>query len=294
MKKFVPLVLLASLSPAFATTVQNLDAVPGVIQHTEGKQIFAEQMAGATPAKGFGELPQGLSENQWIGWVAPNENPNNLILTGAKAWGKEGKYIGIACFADNQADAGQAKKYADNTCPENYNNGRANKLYLGVFSWQNQQLQPIARSEKPLNQISAWNKAAEKESDDESVRPLAYYTKLDLAPYRIAPDTLAFGVRGGYSDAYSGGGAFYEVLELYTIKDSKIINVFSDLVYYYSDIAGDWNKDGTRQHDISESKYILKLRSAKTQGFYDLEVVDLQDKSSQIFHWSESLQQYVP
>ncbi|ASK01848.1 hypothetical protein VC596_13635 [Citrobacter freundii] len=294
MKKFVPLVLLASLSPAFATTVQNLDAVPGVIQHTEGKQIFSEQMAGATPAKGFGELPQGLSENQWIGWVAPNENPNNLILTGAKAWGKEGKYIGIACFADNQADAGQAKKYADNTCPENYNNGRANKLYLGVFSWQNQQLQPIARSEKPLNQISAWNKASEKESDDESVRPLAYYTKLDLAPYRIAPDTLAFGVRGGYSDAYSGGGAFYEVLELYTIKDSKIINVFSDLVYYYSDIAGDWNKDGTRQHDISESKYILKLRSAKTQGFYDLEVVNLQDKSSQIFHWSESLQQYVP
>ncbi|MDK6380594.1 hypothetical protein [Citrobacter freundii] len=284
MKKFVPLVLLASLSPAFATTVQNLDAVPGVIQHTEGKQIFAEQMAGATPAKGFGELPQGLSENQWIGWVAPNENPNNLILTGAKAWGKDGKYIGVACFADNQADAGQAKKYADNTCPENYNNGRANKLYLGVFSWQNQQLQPIARSEKPLNQISAWNKAAEKESDDESVRPLAYYTKLDLAPYRIAPDTLAFGVRGGYSDAYSGGGAFYEVLELYTIKDSKIINVFSDLVYYYSDIAGDWNKDGTRQHDISESKYILKLRSAKTQGFYDLEVVNLQDKSSQIFH----------
>lgn len=294
MKKFVPLVLLASLSPAFATTVQNLDAVPGAIQHTEGKQIFAEQMAGATPAKGFGELPQGLSENQWIGWVAPNENPNNLILTGAKAWGKEGKYIGIACFADNQADAGQAKKYADNTCPENYNNGRANKLYLGVFSWQNQQLQPIARSEKPLNQISAWNKAAEKESDDESVRPLAYYTKLDLAPYRIAPDTLAFGVRGGNSDAYSGGGAFYEVLELYTIKDSKIINVFSDLVYYYSDIAGDWNEDGTRQHDISESKYILKLRSAKTQGFYDLEVVNLQDKSSQIFHWSESLQQYVP
>ncbi|EPS9348467.1 MULTISPECIES: hypothetical protein [Citrobacter] len=294
MKKFVPLVLLASLSPAFATTVQNLDAVPGAIQHTEGKQIFAEQMAGATPAKGFGELPQGLSENQWIGWVAPNENPNNLILTGAKAWGKEGKYIGIACFADNQADAGQAKKYADNTCPENYNNGRANKLYLGVFSWQNQQLQPIARSEKPLNQISAWNKAAEKESDDESVRPLAYYTKLDLAPYRIAPDTLAFGVRGGYSDAYSGGGAFYEVLELYTIKDSKIINVLSDLVYYYSDIAGDRNKDGTRQHDISESKYILKLRSAKTQGFYDLEVVNLQDKSSQIFHWSESLQQYVP
>lgn len=108
MKKYLPLVLLAALSPTFATTVQNLDSVPSAIQHSEGKQIFAEQMAGATPAKGFGELPQGLSENAWIAWVAPNEDPDNLILTGAKAWGKDGKYIGVACFADNQADARQA------------------------------------------------------------------------------------------------------------------------------------------------------------------------------------------
>lgn len=57
------------------------------------------------------------------------------------------------------------------------------------------------------------------------------------------------------------------MLELYAIKDNKIINVFSNLVYQYQDIAGDWNQDGTRQHDISESKYILKIRTAKTAGF---------------------------
>ena len=45
MKKYLLLVLLAALSPAFATTVQNLDSVPSAIQHPEGKQIFAEQMA---------------------------------------------------------------------------------------------------------------------------------------------------------------------------------------------------------------------------------------------------------
>lgn len=294
MKRFILLVLLATISPTYANTVQNLDSVPNAIQHPEGKQIFAEQMVGVTPAKGFGELPQGLAERQWIAWVAPNEDPKNLILTGAKAWGKDGKYIGVACFADNQADAEQAKKYADNNCPENYDSGRANKLYLGIFYWQNQQLKPVARSEKPLGQLSEWNKAADKESDDESVRALAYYTKLDLAPYLIAPETMAFGVRGGYSDAYSGGGAFYEVLELYTIKDSKIINVFSDLVYQYQDIAGDWNNDGTRQHDISESKSIVKIRRTRTEGFYDLERVNLQDKSSQLFRWSESVQRYVP
>nr|WP_220469456.1 hypothetical protein [Citrobacter sp. C1] len=293
-KKVLSLVLLATISPGYATTVQNVDSIPNAIQHPEGKQIFAEQMMGATPAKGFGELPQGLEVAQWISWVAPNEDPKNLIMTGAKAWGKNGKYIGVACFADNQAEAEQTRKRADNGCPENYSTSRVNKLYLGVFSWQNQQLQPIARSEKPLDQLSTWNENAEAQSDDESVKPLAYYTKLDLAPYRIAPDTLAFGVRGGYSNAYSGGGAFYEVLELYAIKDNKIINVFSNLVYQYQDIAGDWNQDGTRQHDISESKYILKIRTAKTAGFYDVERVNLEDKSSRIYRWSESQQQYVP
>lgn len=109
MKKYLLLVLLAALSPAFATTVQNLDSVPSAIQHPEGKQIFAEQMAGAISAKGFGELPQGLSENAWIAWVAPNEDPDNLILTGAKAWGKDGKYIGVACFADNPATPGRQR-----------------------------------------------------------------------------------------------------------------------------------------------------------------------------------------
>jgi hypothetical protein len=48
---------------------------------------------------------------------------------------------------------------------------------------------------------------------------------MDLAPYRIAPDTLAFGVRGGYSDAYSGG-AFYEVLELYHQRQQDNQRVF--------------------------------------------------------------------
>lgn len=285
--------LLAALSPAFATTVQNLDSVPSAIQHPEGKQIFAEQMAGAISAKGFGELPQGLSENAWIARVAPNEDPDNLILTGAKAWAKTANISVSPVSPTIQPTPGRQRNTRITTVRKTTATGTPIN-YISAFFWQNQQLTPIARSEKPLNQLSEWNKTAEKESDDESVRPLAYYTKLDLAPYRIVPDTLAFGVRGGYSEAYSGGGAFYEVLELYAIKDNRIINVYSDLVYQYTDIAGEWNKDGTRQHDISESKYILKMRSAKTHGFYDLERVNLQDKSSQIFRWSESLQRYAP
>lgn len=90
-------------------------------------------MAGATPAKGFGELPQGLSENQLIGWVASNENPNNLILTGAKAREKRVNILALPVLLTIRPMPGR-QKYADNTCPENYNNGRANKLYLGVFS----------------------------------------------------------------------------------------------------------------------------------------------------------------
>jgi hypothetical protein len=63
----------------------------------------------ATPAKGFGELPTGIIREPVDWLVAPNENPNNLILTGAKAWGKEGKYIGIACLLTIRPMPGRQK-----------------------------------------------------------------------------------------------------------------------------------------------------------------------------------------
>ncbi|HBS5678127.1 TPA: hypothetical protein OUJ99_002972 [Klebsiella aerogenes] len=297
MMKFLPtatLALLTFMAPAFAITVNNLDAVPDAIHSSEGKLIYAEQMTGTAPENGFGTLPAGLEEKEWIQWVAPEESVDRLIITGAKPWGKDGTYIGIACFADTAEDAQKLKKYGSASCPEDDNSRRVNKLFLGVFRWQNQRLQPIARTEEALDKLSLWSKRVAREADDETLQPLQYYSKLDLAPYRIAPDTMAFGVRGGYSNAYSGGGAFYEVLELYIIKGDKIINIFAALVYQYADIAGEWNDDGTRKHDISESKSILKILPTTSDGFHDLQLVNVIDKHKTIFRWSTADRQYSP
>lgn len=58
-KKVISLVLLATISPGYATTVQNVDSIPNAIHHPEGKQIFAEQMMGQRPPKGLVNCRKG-------------------------------------------------------------------------------------------------------------------------------------------------------------------------------------------------------------------------------------------
>jgi hypothetical protein len=108
-EKVCSLVLLASLSQLLPLPYKISMPYPALFNILKVNRFLLSKWQEATPAKGFGELPQGLSENQWIGWVAPNENPNNLILTGAKAWEKEGKYIGIACLLTIRPMPGRQK-----------------------------------------------------------------------------------------------------------------------------------------------------------------------------------------
>lgn len=281
---------------AQAATVPNLGAVPGAIQHQEGKQIFDEQMRGTQPAREFGSLPSGLDQATFIRWLAPNENPSLLTLTGAKAWGKEGTYIGVACFARTPKDAGYARESKETDCSEDFGERRAKNFYLGVFKWQDQTLQPIARTDKPLDVPVSWansNLTVPAVADDgEGALPKSY-KKLDLAAYRIAPDVTAFGVRAWFSEGYAGGGAFFDALQLFMIKDGRIVNILSEPMYFYQDIAGQWNHDGTRQHDINEGKNILRVLGSQTDGYYDLQIKSVDGKWQQLFVWSADQGRYV-
>jgi len=296
------LLLITCLAASFSgysqtTTVPNLAAIPNALTTPEAKQSFAEQIAGVPSTNEFGTLPQGLDIPTWLDWIAPNEDTSLLTLTGAKPWGKDGLYVSVACFAYDPEDAKSAKKERDTDCSEDFQRQHVKKLYLGVFRWQDNKMQPIARSVEPLDRISLWNKLdPEAMISSDMNRPLAYYKKLDLAPYRIAPDVMAFGVRGGFSEGYSGGGAEYEVLELYMMVGDKLVNVLSELVFAYENIAGNWNSDGTREHDITETKFILKILPSKTDGFYDLQFQEV-DGGSHVkltFIWSAQQRHYIP
>ncbi|HTC08825.1 MAG TPA: hypothetical protein VK726_08610 [Acetobacteraceae bacterium] len=49
----------------------------------------------------------------------------------------------------------------------------------------------------------------------------------DLAPYQIAPGQRAFGLRGKWSEACSGGGAEYSALYLLAVVDGAVEQILA-------------------------------------------------------------------
>jgi hypothetical protein len=294
-KIFFSLCVLFSMHLVYAKTVQSLGEVPNAIQYSEGKQFFAEQVQGLESINEFGALPDDIDKIAYLNWIAPEEDLSLVTLVGAKAWGDDNTYVGMACFARNKKGAKSAQKYQDTTCSEDSDLWQAKKFYLGVFKWQNNIFTPIARSgliEQPVSWENS-NLGSPAIYEDGPVPPQSY-NEFDLANYRIAPDTLVFGVRAHFMETYSGGGAFFQALQLFMIKGEKIINIFSEPMYFYKDTAGAWHKDRTREHTISEEKNILMLLKHQTDGYYDIRVKQLNSTWHQDFIWSKELQRYKP
>lgn len=290
MNMFLKLGLLSIMSCSLigpisvAKTVNSLSEVEGVIKHQEGHDFYAEQMDGIPRKHPFGILPSDININEFIHWIAPNEQENLLVISGGKPWGSNGLFVGVACFAWSEKDVISAKKYGETTCDYSYSHEKNNKFYIGVFQLQNGTFTPIARSLTYLQQTLI-NPVGEEV-------PPNSYNRLDLAPYRINDEEMAIGIRAGFSVGYSGGGAYTEYLQLYRVKsDASIVNIFNEEIYSFEDLAGDWNRDGTRQHHVSETKYTLHVLKTKTDGFYDLQI--RQGKEKKTFVWSVAQERYV-
>ncbi len=275
-----------------AAEVPNLGAVPAAIAHTEGREAYAEEMGGTSRPRGFGELPAGLDAPGFVRGIAPEEDPVLVVFTGAKAWGGDGLFLGAACFALNAGNAEEAK--GDTSCTEG-------KLYLGVFRLREGAPEFTARTAGPLNAGVSWSnseleapQAADETLGGEHEALPRLYTKFDTAPYRLAPGVMAFGVRAGFRESYSGGGAYFEALQLFVMKGDRIVNILSEPMYFYSDTAGEWHEDGTRSHTVTEGKNILKVLDTRTDGYADLQIAGVGSGWKKTFVWSAARERYVP
>ncbi|WP_244137181.1 hypothetical protein [Burkholderia pyrrocinia] len=63
---------------------------------------------------------------------------------------------------------------------------------------------------------------------------------------------------------------------------------------FYRNIAGDWHRDSTRDHDITEGSNVLNVLSTWTEGFHDLQLRQLGGKWRQTFGWSAGDGEYQP
>ena len=269
-----------------AKTVPHLGEVKKNITAPEGQAFYAEQMSGIPRQSPFGQMPEHIDIQSFIQWLAPHEDIKFLTTSGAKKWGNDGLYVGVVCFARDIRNVAEFSARGDTTCDSSYvgSSWQLNKLYIGVFRINEQGFIPIAKT-KTYIQLTGFDRDGNERDPDS-------YNKLDLAPYRITDDKMALGLRTGFQVGYSGGGAYTEYLQLFMIQEDQVVNILNEPVYEFADLAGNWNKDGTREHHLSESKSTVHMLKNKTDGFYDIELRTGKHRTK--FIWSSKAGRYLP
>ena len=113
---------------------------------------------------------------------------------------------------------------------------------------------------------------------------------LDFAPYEIARGERAFGVRTRWTEGYAGGYGSFEALSLFRVDADRLSPILDVPVNVQKTIAGDWNADGTRQHDVYQAALVLRMES----GVRDRANIALVPRGgkARMFAWDPTLGAY--
>lgn len=281
---------------AAAETASSLDKVPGLLKTPEAKKAFRVQIEGQPAPDKLGlHLPNGLTSKDITALLIPgSQAPLNAV--GAKPLASHaGLYIAIVCTGGDLP-----KMSYDTPCAQAQASDAKPPLRVTLGLVEAGQAAPPHLAAKPLvlDLGVDWRHARLSSTPDalddakgDTIRPDGI-DGFDLAPYRIAPAVPAFGLRGSWMDGYSGGMASYSALFLFAAVDGALRQVFTAPVSAYKDIAGDWNKDGTRQHDITESADVLVISSHKTDGYFDLILKSRSGHDHRVYRWSAPAMAY--
>ncbi len=224
---------------------------------------FETAIDGIPEVDGLGmKLPSGLNAKDLIRLIAPNQNPNLAIVVGAKAFSYLlNIYVVITCFARTQNEyEGRISSFYRNSSDKE-NRDRDDVVYLGLIEYNLVESKPklIAKSlEIQVGWLFIITEQFRSDSHEKRfLLPKERYKEFDLASYRISDTQTAFGIRVGTNDGYASGFGYFEVLTLFMVDNNQIINILSEPIYFYQNLAGEWNKDGTRQHALYEGENVL-------------------------------------
>jgi hypothetical protein len=138
---------------------------------------------------------------------------------------------------------------------------------------------------------------------------LRFEKSIDLVPgfehiYNFDPITFDLGVLGkafGIRITKTGCGAGGNVcgdgyLHLFRIDQERLEHILASQMSYYGSFSGDWNKDGTRPHDVVEEISILKIeKDPKNSKSPPKLIKKLKSKKPKIqtYNWDAGSKVYV-
>jgi hypothetical protein len=280
-----------------AEAAKSLDQVPARLKTPEGKKVFEEQIEGKTPPDALGlHLPQGLTAKDIAALVLPPANKTPLNAVGAKPLPDQPDlYAAVVCTGGDVPT-----QATDAQCSEFSGSAKVHlQAYLGLLEMKPGAAPKLAAKPVAVNGLMDWSDTDLPDAPDAAqgadggIAPSAYES-LDLAPYRIAPDQRAFGLRGTWSDGYAGGFGSYNALYLFAVVDGALKQVLAVPMSSYRSIAGDWNKDGTRNHETTEGANVLIVTKQVTEGHFDLLLKSRTGKKQRLYQWSATVNAYQP
>jgi hypothetical protein len=287
-----------SASAALAdTTVHSLDGVRSAMQTSDGRKLFDRSMSGAPQADGFGTaLPAGFTTAWLVENLAPGQDAQRVVLSGAKPWPQQpNRYVAMICLADSVERAASARKYASASCDSLGDDADPRHVWFGVVERTSDGTPKlVARTQTPVATTTDWSDTnidipGALDSGDARVAQAmpSSWSRFDLAAYQLRPDEYAFGVRAGWSEGYAGGGADFEALYLFMIDGPSLHVVFAQPMAFSKMLAGEWHKDGTRDHDVSDAANALTVLPGLTGGYHDLQLrAKAGGKWRRTFRWS--------
>ena len=316
---FAAAVALASVSPLARPAepagrlVSSLAEVDGAIDSAEGRALYQQEMDGAAPPDGFGvRLPEGVAAEQVVHVLLPDADAALATRVGLKPMPRVAHTsIAIVCLAPSETARAQALRHdrGQGSC-DPWSQGQA-RIALGVvevdpatrqlrrlasLDWSGPDNSPLRVTWEhsqlfgPLG-INHWDDAESVVAKGESWAP-DHLHRFDLAPFEVADGVMAFGLRSGLQEGYSGGGASFQVLTLFAVLDGTLRPLLSQPIYHFKDIAGNWNADGTRQHELFEGENVLVVLPRVRDGFHDLRIKAKKGRWRQDFRWDAKAQRY--
>lgn len=324
----VSLTMPVAAQSANPKSASSLSQVRGKIESRNGKAVYDEEMIGSTRQDGFGTvLPNGVTAENVVRLLVPKANASLATLVGMKRWPyRKDMYVAFTCIAPSQLIKDRVIKYNNGKpmcSPEQVEFIRSDKpgewkvagnhlVALGVvsldaqghlslastvISWSGIDGSPLGTTWQHSNLygpggINHWKDEESEKLKSEQIFPSEIY-KLDFAKYTLTNDNIAFGIRSGINEGYSGGGANFQVLTLFAVIDGELRAIFSEPMYYFKDIAGNWNKDGTRNHEVYEGENTVSVSDAKTNGYFRLIVKSTKKRWRKSFLWDQNLRRYL-
>lgn len=276
-----------------AGTARSIDKVPGKLSTPEGRAVFDREIRGTPLPDGFGtQLPEGFTAAMLVHQLVPEADPGALILAGAKPWpGNPDKYVALVCMADSPEQATSARKYWAGECRT-----ESGAAWFGVFERHaGGEARLLARTAEPVTAPTNWSDSnLDAPQDLGDAGSPGTWLRFDPASYRLNDSHATFGVRAGWSEGYAGGGASFEALYLFMQDGETLRVVFAAPMMYMKMIAGDWNKDGTRNHDVYDGSNVLVISGRATAGFKDIQLRERNGPWRRSYRWSEKDRAYAP